>query len=83
MTWRIYGASMLLSDCFLGREPMDGVGVLFMEWLTETKHSDFWKELPFPCRLVGPVFLGTVLTCETNPGKGDGGAQPGAPSLAL
>ena len=43
MTWRIYGPFMLLPDCCLGSEPMDGVGVLFMEWLTDTKHSDFGR----------------------------------------
>lgn len=43
MTWRIYGPFMLLPDCCLGREPRDGVGMLFMEWLTETKHTDFGR----------------------------------------
>lgn len=41
MTCRMYGPFMLLTDCCLGREPMDGVGLLFTEQLTDTKHSDF------------------------------------------
>jgi len=43
MTWRIYGPLMLLPDCCLGTEATDGVEVLFMEWLTVTKLSDFGR----------------------------------------
>lgn len=80
MTWRTHRPFMLLPDCCLGREPMDGVGVPFTVWPTDTKHSDFGRTC---LSLAGPGFLGTLHTHEPKPGKGDGGVWPSAPSLAL
>lgn len=43
MAWRMYRPSVLVPDPCLGRGPMDGVWVLFIERLADTGHSDFGR----------------------------------------